>query len=433
MSQFLTQILALQVTGRWRHLSFLPLMLWLLFAIYPAYCTDFFVCPDGNDINDGSIKNPFKTIDKAVEQVQAGDTIFLRGGLHHYSHTIQISVPDGEPENSITLQAYQDEVPILDFNDAGNNDRGIKLSGSNWHLRGFIIQNAGDNGLSVFGPGSHNILEQLVTRINGDSGLQLHSGASHNLVLNCDSYLNYDAENHGENADGFAAKFSVGPGNAFMGCRAWSNSDDGWDFWNAGNSVIVENCWAFYNGENNWADPSFAGDGNGFKLGVGSGAHLLKYCVAYGNKHHGIDVNGNVTGVTVHNCTCVGNQNKNFCFDEHSCTHILRNNLSHRDSILIYAEIDDEHNSWNGLSVSDADFVSLDEKGIDGQRETNGGLPGLSFLRLSKESPLIDAGIDLGLSFEGDAPDLGAFESLDSDCEPNGRIDLDDLKCLVSI
>ncbi len=426
----------LQTTNRWKFLVILLLTFWCLSAASPANGLDFFVAPDGNDINDGSIENPFRTTGRAIEEVEAGDTIFLRGGVHDYSQTIEID-KSGENGNLITLQAYQDEVPVLDFQGQpyGSGSRGINLDGSYWHLKGFIIQYAGDNGLNV--KGSHNIMEQLVTRWNSDSGLQLHgsdsgNASSYNLVINCDSYENYDAPINGENADGFAAKFSIGEGNKFVGCRSWSNSDDGWDFWEAGNGVTAEDCWAFRNGENIWGNPSFAGDGNGFKLGHGSGGHILIRCVAYDHLHHGIDINGNLTGVLVYNCTCVMNGGRNFYFDEHSDTHVLRNNLSYLGSVTIYSEIDDEYNSWNGFSVDSEDFESLDSTGIDGPREPDGELPHLCFLRLSKTSSLIDAGIDVGLPFVGDAPDLGAFERLDVDCDGDGNVDLADLECLVS-
>jgi hypothetical protein len=414
-------------TGKYYHIMLAVLV--LTFISQTAYSRDFFISPDGDDNNDGSLNSPLKNIGKGVEQAYAGDTIFLRGGLYNHYQTIRIT-HSGQADNPITLRAYQNEIPILDFQHAGDNDRGINITGDYWHLKNLIIQHAGDNGLIVYG--SHNILEQITTYSNGDSGIQLHTGASYNLVINCDSFLNYDPENHGENADGFAAKFSLGPGNIFSGCRAWSNSDDGFDFWEAGNCVTLENCWAFRNGENIWDDPYYAGDGNGFKLGHGSGGHILTRCVAYDNPHNGIDVNGNTTGVSVFNCTSVMNQGQNFRFDEHSDTHILCNNISHLGSVLIYDEIDDQYNTWNGLRVSNRDFVNLDPNGIDGEREYNGGLPKLSFLRLSLISSLVDAGLYIGLPFEGDAPDLGAFELIEGDCEPDGDIDLADLEYLVS-
>ncbi len=400
-------------TGKYHFI--LPVILVLTLISQNVYCRNYFISPDGHDNNSGSINNPFKSIEKAVELTSEGDTIFLRGGLYNHSQTIRIT-HSGQEENPITLQAYENEIPILDFQDVEEDDRGINIRGDYWYLKNLIIRHAGDNGLIVYG--SHNTLEQITTHSNGDSGLQLHTGASYNLIINCDSFLNYDPENHGENADGFAAKFSLGPGNTFAGCRAWSNSDDGFDFWEAGNCVTLDNCWAFNNGENIWNDTPYAGDGNGFKLGHGSGGHILIRCVAYDNPHNGIDLNGNLTGVSIFNCTSIMNQGVNFRFDEHSNTHILRNNISHLGPILVYDEIDDLYNSWNGLKVTNRDFIHMDPNGINGARENNGELPILNFLRLSPTSSLIDAGIDVGLPFEGEAPDLGAFEFINDDFEP---------------
>lgn len=412
-------------------------------AIISAYCSDYFVDPNGDDDNDGSIDAPFATIGRAEQEVQPGDTIFLRGGQHDYSATITIS-KSGQDGNMITLQAYQDEVVVLDFNDQPriSNYRGIVLTGDYWHFKGFTVRNSADNG--IYTDSSYNIFEQLVTRSNGDSGIQLYASSSsspaYNLVINCDSYLNYDPYKNGENADGFAAKGpslpssrDIGPGNVFRGCRAWSNSDDGWDFWYAGNPVTVENCWAFHNGENIWGDPCFAGDGNGFKLGQGTGAHLVTRCLAYSNAHRGFDRNGNTTGTTVNNCTGMQNGSPNFYFDLNSSAFVLRNDISYSGTVQIAADVDDTYNTWNsGFSVGAADFVSLDPNGLDGPREPDGSLPKLAYLRLSPDSSLVDAGTtQVNLPFEGYAPDLGAFEYIAGDCHCDGDVDMEDLECFV--
>jgi hypothetical protein len=44
-------------------------------------------------------------------------------------------------------------------------------------------------------------------------------------------------------------------------------------------------------------------------------------------------------------------------------------------------------------------------------RQADGSLPEIEFLHLASGSDLIDAGVDVGLPFNGKAPDLGAFES----------------------
>lgn len=409
-----------------------------LFVACPAFCSTYFVDPNGNDTTgDGSIDSPWKTIPKAVTVAAAGDTIYLRGGTHDYSATITLST-SGTDGNFITLQNYQDEVPILDFTLQPNADAypGIALTGNYWHLKGFIIQYADHNGVRV--TGAHNILERLIAMANGDTGIHMHAPASYNQVINCDSYLNCDPEENGEDADGFGAKgptddsSSLGPGNEFRGCRSWSNSDDGFDFWHAGAAVIVKDCWAWRNGVNLWGFSPMNGDGNGFKLGHGSGAHQLIRCVAYSHKAHGVDLNGNTSGVKTYNCTCVSSAGKNFNFDEHSSIHQMRNNISYLGTVNIYTEIDDTYNTWNsGFSVSAADFASLDANGLEGARGTNGELPKSSFLRLASTSALIDAGTDVDEPYYGDAPDLGAFEHIDGDCQPDGEVDFLDLRCIA--
>src|SRR5207244_6279746 len=128
---------------------------------------------------------------------------------------------------------------------------------------------------------------------------------SNNLLLNCDSYGNYDIALNGENADGFAVKQrGLGPGNTLSNCRAFNNADDGYDFWEAQNGVTVKNCWSFHNGISSvfsGVSGTFAGDGNGIKLGKDSGTHVLSNMLVWGNPANGIDVNGNATepqGVT---------------------------------------------------------------------------------------------------------------------------------------
>ncbi|MBN1788119.1 MAG: right-handed parallel beta-helix repeat-containing protein, partial [Sedimentisphaerales bacterium] len=402
-----------------KKLMFSLVGIYLLFAVCPAYAFNYYIDHNGSDTTgDGSIGNPWQTIPQAVSAAVAGDTIYLRGGTHEYSASISITT-SGTLSDYITLQAYQDEVPVIDFSAQpyGSSQRGIIVTGSYWHLKGFVVQKAGDNGLNL--DGSYNIAEQIVARMNRDSGIQLGSTSSYNLVLNCDSYLNYDAPNNGENADGFASKSStVGPGNIFRGCRAWNNADDGFDLYYTETAVVFEDCWAWGNGVNRWGTSPWNGDGNGFKLGLSSGEHVLTRCMVYNQWHNGIDINGDILPVEVYNCT-VYDCGTNYYFDEHIAS-VFRNNISYQGGENLYDEVDDQYNSWNsGFSVSATDFVSLDPTGIDGSRQSDGSLPDLDFLRLVEGSSLIDAGADVGEPYNGSAPDLGAFEF-------NGNIDGDE-------
>ncbi|MGD0784664.1 MAG: dockerin type I domain-containing protein [Sedimentisphaerales bacterium] len=440
----------------------LILILGILFAVCPAYCSTYFVDPNGSDSSTtGDINHPYKTIPKAVTAVAAGGTIYLRGGTHgFYTDANKISISkSGTAGNLITMQNYQNEKPILDFSHQtrGGTVRGISLSGSYWHFKGFTLCNAGDNGL--YCTGGHNIFEQLIAYGNQDSGIDLYTGASYNQVINCDSHHNYDPQGAGGNADGFGAKGQtgctscLGVGNSFYGCRSWCNSDDGFDLWWAHNAVLIENCWAWQNGYNIWGFVgTWKGNGEGFKMGKGPGAHKVFNCVAFYNRLGGFTLNRNntdggdteVNGVTVDNCTGMENQDNgsynNFKVPDHSpltvAIHTLHNNVSYLGSVSIGTQmVHATYNTWNdGFSVSAADFAGLDANDLSAPRGPNGELPTVKYMHLAPMSALRNAGMDVNLPYygkAGKAPDLGAYEDLFGDCNGDGVVDFLDLKCLA--
>jgi len=64
------------------------LILTLANFITSGYSGEYFVSPDGNDKNPGTLKKPFRTIQKAVKSVKSGDICFIRGG--RYEESIKI-------------------------------------------------------------------------------------------------------------------------------------------------------------------------------------------------------------------------------------------------------------------------------------------------------------------------------------------------------
>ncbi|MHC4625185.1 MAG: right-handed parallel beta-helix repeat-containing protein [Planctomycetota bacterium] len=368
----------------------------------------YYVAPSGNDSNPGTQEQPLRSLEKAVEVVKAGESILVRGGTYMPSRTIAVN-KSGSKANHINLWAYPGEVAVLDFSNADDSSDGLEIEGSFWHLKGLVIQKVGENGIHV--SGSNNVFEKMITRKNGDGGIKLDDGAANNVVLNCDSYLNYDKATQGSNADGFAAKHGLGKGNAFIGCRAWNNSDDGFDFMEAGNAVRVENCWSWANGRNIWNDLGFNGNGVGFKLGDGPGEHVIIRCLVWANAKSGFNIQGNTSSVTLYNNTAWDN-GRNYFFDDNN-PHKLRNNLSFQGRVVMWDGIDHQDNSWNiGAVVSGRDFLSLDDTAMNEPRKPDGSLPDSDCLRLAPQSDLIDAGIDVGLPFAGSLPDLGAFETV---------------------
>jgi hypothetical protein len=396
----------------------------LAFALLPAACglaraVERYVAPSGNDANAGTdINAPLATINQAITLAAAGDTIWVRGGMYMQSSRVNIpATRNGVAGNPIKLFAYPGEVPIIDG--TNHSDHGFRIVGDYWHVKGLVIQHSSQTGLQV--NGHNNIAEAMTFRWNTRSGVQLRDGNSkqpaNNLVLNSDAYENADLSAGGEDADGFTAKYGIGAGNVFRGNRAWGNSDDGWDFWEADQGVVVEDGWAWANGVNIWGLTNFNGDGTGFKLGKRSGAHVLRNVVAWGNASNGIDVNENGSGVQVVNATAFNNARYNFQWDQGLAGHVLRNNVSLQggmgvDGVQVLAPTVHDHNSWNpSFAATAADFLSLDDAIAKGPRLPDGSLPVSNFLRLAANSPLINAGVNVGLPFTGAAPDLGAFES----------------------
>jgi pectate disaccharide-lyase len=373
-----------------------------------------YIAVDGNDSNLGTQDQPLATIKKAASLAQPGTLIYLRGGTYKFSATVTVASPAGTATDPIRLWAYPGESPVLDFAGAAIT-KGLSIDASYWHVRGLVVQNSAGRGLQV-STGTGIVIENCEIHHNGDMGLVVSNGASNALILNCDSHHNFDDTNGGENADGFGAKSNVGTGVIFRNCRAWANSDDGWDLYGAPSAVRFENCWAYKNGDNFKAIAGFNGDGNGFKLGKSDGDqahHVLVNCLAWDNLGgNGYEDNNNLGGLTFYNS--VSYKNKGASFEAiNNTNHILKNNLAFDngkpEDILTGSVV--SNNSWQGFTVTAADFLSLDDAVAVGSRQADGSLPATTFLHLAPSSGLIDKGIDVGLPFLGAAPDLGAYEA----------------------
>lgn len=380
-----------------------------------------FVSPNGDDVlNNGTIDKPYKTISKALSVIQLGDTIYLRGGIYYYNVGISIS-KYGSQDKMYYLFAYPGDSirPVLDFSGTAFGTRGVGLSGRYWHIKGIDICNAGDNGMYV--SGSYNLIEFCAFYGNKDTGLQLSGGASNNRIINCDSYFNIDPDEG--DADGFSPKLNVGTGNYFYGCRAWQNSDDGYDGYlrNANDvTTIYENCWAFKNGYRPDGTPS-SGNGNGFKMGGSDDKTLMhnvvmKNCIAFDNRIKGFDQNNNKGSMWLYNCTAYRNGinygMSGIVYTDSGKVMSLINCAVMGDKGSIWSSAIQKTNSWMPpFNVTSTDFLSLDTTGVRGPRNSDGSLPELPFLRLARGSQLIDAGTDVGIPYFGSAPDIGAYES----------------------
>lgn len=302
---------------------------------------DLYVSPNGSASNPGTINSP-TSLANALTQVAPGKTIYLRGGTYNFSQTITIERGNsGTSSQRKNLVAYGSEKPVFDFSAQtfASTNRGLQMFGDYWFVKGLEVKGAGDNG--IFIGGSYNRLEQIEAHHNRDTGIQMGRYAStaaksewpaYNEVIRSYSHNNYDPDD-GEDADGFAAKLTVGPGNVFDGCIAAYNVDDGWDLYSktdtgAIGAVTIRNSIAYANGATSDGTSTSNSDGNGFKLGGEKIAvnHIVENNIAFNNKKHGFTYNSNPGSIQVKNNTSWNNGQSNFAFD--LGTHIFTNNLS---------------------------------------------------------------------------------------------------------
>ncbi len=408
---------------------------------------DYYVSLDGSDDNPGTIEQPFATMQHAIDVAEPGELVYVRGGVYDIVdgarpgsgiHFHKSGASDGE---RIRYFAYPGELPVFEFKNLKiqpdpKYTAGFYVDGAWIHLKGFEIRNVPMNtrsntGLSVGGGAHHDIFEQLDIHHNFGTGLFINTTTGGHQVINCDSHDNYDPYSHqgdGENADGFGVHYQkTGDVTIFRGCRAWWNSDDGWDFISQEVPVVVENSWAMGHGYIN-SGTGQAGNGNGFKIGSSKTGirHIVRNNVAWGNRASGFYANHSAGGNDWLNNTSYNNGTQfNLLASSWDANgnrtdgviltgdkaHKMRNNISFPLDNTNMQGVDSSFNSWDlGLKPSNADFLSASADGLTGPRGPDGSLPSTNFMKLSPGSALIDVGTDVGIPFAGSAPDLGAYE-----------------------
>ena len=429
-----------------------------------------YVSPNGKATGNGTKANPLDVY-TAVKYVQAGQTIVIMEGTYNLKSTIKVERGiNGTADNMIYMVADPEAStrPVFDF---GGRCAGMVLAGDYWYFKGFDVTRSADAQKGMQISGNNNIVDQINAYKNGNTGIQISRYLStdnyedwpaNNLILNCTSYLN--ADKGYEDADGFAAKLTVGDGNVFDGCIAHHNADDGWDLFAKVQSgcigaVTIQNSVAYKNGYvlDESGNEINAGNGNGFKMGGDSmsGHHVLKNSIAFFNKAKGIDSNS-CPDIEVYDCVSFDNESYNVAL----YTNTAANTAYVADGVISYrknigtgvaeqlkllgsqdtSKVQNAENYYwdvasktskntEGVTVTDSWFESLEFTTID--RNADGTINTHGFLVLTDEAKTgssiggtgstdVEIGGETDGSIEGNVPEVKPEDgSTDNDSSEN--------------
>ncbi|MCU0378774.1 MAG: hypothetical protein MUC78_11010, partial [Bacteroidales bacterium] len=448
-------------------------MLLILLSSY-TWGKTYYVAPTGgSDTYPGTITQPWATWQKAFNTASPGDTVYFRGGVWYPSSGVNY-LPgrgkgfNGTYKNLIVYMNYPGEVPILDcsnFPASTTSTSGFNAENVTYvKFKGLTIRNVRQttNAQYIVGAGWTNsgviYLENITSTGHGGAGMRINTYDTL-YMTNCDSYNNIDPTTTSTIPGGRADGYTIGSGGAdtdtfkiayITGCRAWMNSDDGFDIGST-KQTQISNCWSWNNGR-------LQGDGCGFKVSysnvLDASKRVIRNCITAYNYQKDGKFSGGIIEVNLYDefFGPIYSYYNNSSYNDYigigggdalmDCRTepaklIVRNNLVYAQRNpdgypAVFKACDytngnpsyviEDHNTFRlsgiygntqsnpAFSISDKDFISLDTTQLRRQRKADGSLPDITFLKLKEGSDLIDAGVNLGLPYSGNAPDLGYAE-----------------------
>ena len=97
--------------------------------------------PSGADTAVGSRRRPWRTIQKALDTLEPGQTALVRAGVYGES---LVMTRAGRPGAPITVAAYPGERPVIRPRGTGEMDYPVRITSgaADFRIRGFVIENA---------------------------------------------------------------------------------------------------------------------------------------------------------------------------------------------------------------------------------------------------------------------------------------------------
>jgi len=420
-----------------------------------ALSQTYYIAPTGDDDSgDGSIENPWATFLKAETMLYAGDTLIVRGGT--YNEWVFLETRGGTATEPIVIKRYPGETPIIDGTDTtiAASYGLLDLYRSYFHVTGLTIRNSDQSGVRMGNTG--NWVDSLTVHNIMGTGIAAYGDSS--KVEDC---LVYDVAM--ENEDG--AKEGIGTwGAGITAARGGASGDDTTDYaiirrnivhdcwgegissYEASNTIIADNViydaysvmlyisdskYVYCSGNLVYTTKDLAGIDRYVGLAISDEKAWPNRCdTVVNNVVMGCYINLYMSGYPQENTLVANNVFMNSTYSE-GCVVVrgdagaytnvrFANNIiiqENSDSVIAFnyptgQEIIFSHNLWSKAPNSNASGTGdvIGDPLLTEDGDTTAGNLTLQHFRLQATSPAINAGLNVGLSYSGVAPDMGAIE-----------------------
>ena len=172
-------------------MTIMSLSLWI--AVATAGAGTYYVSPAGSDSNSGSSSAPFKTIQKAANIVNAGDTVIVENGTYTDTDgdgSVVHCTRGGTASAPVTFKAQNKWGAVVDGQNNATNT-GFDIVANYIQIEGFEIKGAASGGiwsnnsntsLYIYGNKIHDIGRRQNNQPYGEAGVFTGSGTSFTTI-----------------------------------------------------------------------------------------------------------------------------------------------------------------------------------------------------------------------------------------------------------